>query len=664
MDTRRNETVWNRRLSLIVAGMVLGLVGLLVWRLDTEAPRTAQAQGDCGIAGVINVDRTLSPSECDPYIVTGNLIVDEDASLAMEPGTTLSFDGQWSLTVRGTLIAQGTASNEITFTSGQPSPAPGDWGQIVFEASSPPATFDVQGTYTGGNVLQYVIVEYGGGGENVAYTLEAQFTTFYLDHSTIRYNDTAGVRLNNFSDREKEVYITNNQIYDNINDGVSITDGIRVVVTANTIANHRKQGRFVSVVYGIFVESRDKDSVIHIANNTIENNEAQAITWDGQGNLVLNSNRVISNTGGILFETFRRLSGNVQAQVRDNLIRDNQSSGLATDSLADFDVLIISGNQIQGNTAQRERGGGILLDRFDDTGAISVTNNAIRGNTAQLGGGIYVDHSRGEDMTLLIAENTLRGNHATQPNGGGALALDAYTADNDRFTANELLDNTAADPDNETQRVPQDIYNSAVSSNAPFNARGNIWGTDDRAEIQARIYDGADDTSLAFVDFEDFRLESPRSERFYNAGEGGSQESTDGAVTMTIPGGAITEPTTITHRILSAPTLALPTGSTPRYSFSTSARTADGGSLDRFAAPITLVIDIPTVLAQNGETGLNVAYRDGVEWVNLLPCEGCSISETQATLVTDRLGEFALVDVSDTGGNGGDNTVYLPLVRK
>lgn len=654
---------WFRQHPLLVAGLIIGLLGSGLLLTGAFFGGSAHAQGDCGIAGVVNVDRTLSPTECDPYIVTGNLIVDEGITLTIEPGTTLSFDGEWSITVRGTLIAQGTASNKITFTSGQDTPAPGDWSQIVFERTSPPATFDAQGTYTGGNVLQHVIVEYGGGdirsGDAVIWADE---TTFYLDQSTIQYSASGGVIQGSFGNAMR---VTSCEFQYNAGTALSIENTDIVVITNTNIYTNGG---------GVVLGRSNAGSTFIFQDNLVQNNlDSREVVFGRvrfSGTMHIIRNRVISNTGGLSLNILGAGTG----LVLDNIVRDNRSTGMELDFRSSSSPGVqatVSGNQISGNEEREERfvpGGMNLSVSGDDPYFITVTNNVLFNNTAlEGGGGMRFSSWLDPDSSLLVEENTFQGNHATSPNGGGAVVINTYS-DEGRysFTNNEFIGNTATAPDDPdtppTQRVPQDIYNSVRSNEEPFNARGNFWGTDDRAEIQARIYDGADDTGRAFVDFEDFRLESPRSEQPQNPDEDGTLESADGAVMMTIPGTAITAPTTVTHRILTVPTLPLPAGTTPRYSFSTSARIADGGGLDRFAAPITLVIDVPAVLAQTGETGLNVAYRDGVEWVNLLPCEGCSISDTQVTLVTDRLGEFALVDVSDTGG--GDNQLYLPLIRK
>ena len=87
-----------------------------------------------------------------PYLIQGNVDVPVGTTLTIAPGTVLEMDPNASLTVEGTLLARGTASAPIVFTSSQAQPRPGDWGGIVFN-----------GTGSRLSVLDYVQVFYGGG---------------------------------------------------------------------------------------------------------------------------------------------------------------------------------------------------------------------------------------------------------------------------------------------------------------------------------------------------------------------------------------------------------------------------------------------------------------------------------------------------------------------
>jgi len=68
--------------------------------------------------------------------INADVIVKEGVTFYVSPGAQLKFASGKKLTINGTLIAQGTSSNHITFTSSNATPSVGDWYGIRFENSS------------------------------------------------------------------------------------------------------------------------------------------------------------------------------------------------------------------------------------------------------------------------------------------------------------------------------------------------------------------------------------------------------------------------------------------------------------------------------------------------------------------------------------------------
>jgi hypothetical protein len=79
------------------------------------------------------------------YLVTGSLTVDGHTTLTVEAGAVVKFQPGSQLLVYGTLIANGTASDNVVFTSrddnvygetvpeSDGSPDPGDWLGIILQ---------------------------------------------------------------------------------------------------------------------------------------------------------------------------------------------------------------------------------------------------------------------------------------------------------------------------------------------------------------------------------------------------------------------------------------------------------------------------------------------------------------------------------------------------
>ena len=125
-----------------------------------------------------------------PYLINGNITVPAGATLTIDPGVQVLFQSWYSLTVNGTLIADGTASAPILFTADSSSPG---WLGIRFINASDSSS------------LSYAIVEKGhasgadplnrGGG------IYIDGSSPTISHSTIRNNTATysggGIYLNN-----------------------------------------------------------------------------------------------------------------------------------------------------------------------------------------------------------------------------------------------------------------------------------------------------------------------------------------------------------------------------------------------------------------------------------------------------------------------------------
>ena len=150
------------------------------------------------VAGSIAGQVTWDGDDGFPFVVWNDLAVNQNAKLTLTPGTVMKFNDYWdTLWVYGTLSADGTAAQPITFTSikddtaggdtngdgDATQPAGNDWDSLRFQNSST------------GSVLDHAIVRYGGGEwyENV-YVATRDIS---ITHSAITHSGQEGIRFDN-----------------------------------------------------------------------------------------------------------------------------------------------------------------------------------------------------------------------------------------------------------------------------------------------------------------------------------------------------------------------------------------------------------------------------------------------------------------------------------
>jgi len=149
------------------------------------------------------------------YIVTGNSSIEATSPITIEGGAIVKFNPNVTLTVNGGLTLNGSAGNEVKFTSindddpefggdtngngGNTTPAPGDWGSIIFPND--------------GSVMQYAIIRYSTNGIQIKNSgnsdISAQIT------NNIFGNNTNGLYLDINSSADINATISHNSFTSN-----------------------------------------------------------------------------------------------------------------------------------------------------------------------------------------------------------------------------------------------------------------------------------------------------------------------------------------------------------------------------------------------------------------------------------------------------------------
>ena len=90
-------------------GVRVALIFSIILMGCAENPETPPEDKQTTVSGIIETDTNWT-REHSPYIVTGDIVVKRSAILTIQPGVEVRFDGFYSLTIQGTLIADGTVS--------------------------------------------------------------------------------------------------------------------------------------------------------------------------------------------------------------------------------------------------------------------------------------------------------------------------------------------------------------------------------------------------------------------------------------------------------------------------------------------------------------------------------------------------------------------------
>ena len=164
------------------------------------------------------------------YVITGDINVDNNSVLTIQPGTVIKFNAGASLTIgyssNATLIANGTADKPIIFTSNALVPAAGAWEGLFFDAHT-----------LNNTSLSYCNILYAG--SNASYgALNINGCDLSLSNCTISLSGAYGIWTNYTNSLGGFSTFNNNNINSTAKYGMVINaQKLGTVGTGNTFAN-------------------------------------------------------------------------------------------------------------------------------------------------------------------------------------------------------------------------------------------------------------------------------------------------------------------------------------------------------------------------------------------------------------------------------------------
>lgn len=209
--------------------------------------------------GSISTNTTWRKNDLTAYELEGTVTVNSAAVLTIEPGVTVMGRDSKGLQINGELLAQGTASNQIIFTSTSNN-AGGQWSGLRFNGYA---------GNVGKGTLAYVTVRYGGDSMDGHQT---NISAYYgadvsITNSTIASSSAVGLYIN----QDSKAVLTSSTIASNADFGVYVYDtGSSIQATGNAF---NANGSYPIRLYAYDVNS--------LANNTYSSNKLDRVLIAG-----------------------------------------------------------------------------------------------------------------------------------------------------------------------------------------------------------------------------------------------------------------------------------------------------------------------------------------------------------------------------------------------
>ena len=436
------------------------------------------------VSGFISPDTTWTVAG-SPYIIVSNALVSQGDTLTIEPGVVVKFDAHCALQIDGVLIAVGTPSSRITFTSNQPSPASGDWDKLHFSGYCIGATFNGNGDYLSGSIMKYCDVLYAGGAGYGAVHIESSWP--YISQCNVRLSKAAGIYC-----AGSTFVLDSSLVADNTDYGLyfdTYSDfSCGLLIRSDTIKNNKTGGLCLGSCNSI-CSTIIKDNYF-VANS---NNGAILALLVDINLLTISENYFISNTSSINYRGIVTVFSPTNDTIECNLFLNNQTSGNPTATLymgVDHNSGVIRNNIFDGNINNSGRVAAFSVNCASSTVGLDFYNNTIRNCSSPLGTTCYFSPYLANNQELLrIHDNTFYSNTSRY-----VIELDAGPINNVNYDFMYMKHNNFLDVNYEIE-----LYNHIAYGSPNVYADSNYWGSTSTSHIDSIICDYFDSTNYSVV---------------------------------------------------------------------------------------------------------------------------------------------------------------------
>jgi len=301
------------KLFAILLTLIFSIVGSVNVTLFPSAVEATYVEGS------ITQDTTWTLVD-SPFVLSKDVRIYSNATLAIEPGVEVHFGGDSSLTVEGRLVANGTKDEPIKFTSNKQQPEVGDWNTIHFTGAQQSS-------------MLYCTVEYGTDGITV------DNAALNIQNSTIRLNQENGIKITNGN-----VVIKNDDVTNNTGIGIYIAEGNTITVQNNTIESNGDgialTGHLTSAINvdhnsivgnaqsGILLEADAYDRTLILYNNLTANGFGFYVSTTTTTNIT--RNYISGNNVGILYN-----EGTAHIAHFNDISDNNEGMGVSLSATVD-----------------------------------------------------------------------------------------------------------------------------------------------------------------------------------------------------------------------------------------------------------------------------------------------------------------------------------------